>query len=106
MCKKIYTHIYWGAASFEDIYPRNKVYSERRIETYRYSKNHFFKLLSESELKNSHFTLMRNVASDARSQFGQERWFKVIKAQKDEFVCNIVIKSGIKDRDGISSILV
>ena len=93
-----------GMAYFEDLHPNEELYSKRRNDTYLLSKNRFFKLLTESNIKDSDITLTRNVQVD--KPLSQEKFFTITEEQTDESIHNVIINPEVQDRNGTTAIRV
>ena len=66
----------------------------------------FFKLLSESKLGSSDFSIMTNIPGDMKMSYPQSRWFKTKKDPESKFLFNVMIKPEARNKNGILSIVV
>ena len=94
-------------ASFEELPKINNFHHERRKDTYKYSKNRFFKLISKSDLINSELVILKDLQDkNLQTLLKQEQFFNVMKKKADESTINIEVVPESKNIDGITSFVI
>ena len=94
-------------ASFEELQKINSIQSDRRKESYKYSKNRFFKSISKSDFINSGLVLLKDTENASLGKLlAQEHFFNVIKKSADESTINIEVIPKNKNLDGIMSLTI